>query len=130
MCKYDLCGVKFREESELKDHIKGHHRSKLEPPVEEGNDKHEIVVGDTEVKDDSSTQQINSAIDSSDAKDDASTGVSGTYNDKHVEEVGKVNQSEGKNPVEPNIPNSEIGEKDDTEAQDDETDKLEEEKPL
>ena len=56
--------------------------------------------------------------------------MSGTINDKHVDEVGKANQSEEKDPVEPNIYNSEIGEKDDTEAQDDETDKLEEEEPL
>ena len=73
VCKYDLCGVKFREESELKDHIGGHHGSSLEPPVEEDNDNHEKEVGDKEVKDDNSTQQINSAIDSSDAKESVSS---------------------------------------------------------
>ena len=52
------------------------------PPVEEGNDNHEKEIVDIEIKDDNSTQQINSAINSSDAKDDASTEVSETNNDK------------------------------------------------
>ena len=36
------------------------------------------------------TQQINSAIESSDTKDNVSTEVSGTNNDKHEEEVDKA----------------------------------------
>ena len=39
---------------------------------------------------DKSYHQINSAIDSSDAKDDVSTEVSGTNNGKHEEEVDKA----------------------------------------
>ena len=58
--------------------------------VEEIDDKHEKEVGDTEVKDDNSTQQINSTINSSDDKDDVSTEVSGTNNDKQEEEVDKA----------------------------------------
>ena len=36
-----MCGVKFTEESELKDLIEGHHGSSQEPPAEANDDKHE-----------------------------------------------------------------------------------------
>ena len=93
-------------------HIEDHHGSNSDPTVEEGN-KHEIVGGDTEVKDNSSTQQIVSAIDDSDAKNDASKKISGTNNDKQVvrgvdkeDRDYKADQSEEEEPAETNIPDS------------------------
>ena len=63
------CGVRFKEEVDLKAHKKDHHSSNSEPTVKEGN-KHETVGGDTEVEDNDSAQQTVSAIGSSDAKND------------------------------------------------------------
>ena len=93
-------------------HIKDHHSSNSDPTIKEGN-KHEIVGGDTEVKNNSSTQQIVSAIDDRDAKKDTYKKISGTNNDKQVvrgvdkeDRDYKADQSEEEEPAETNIPDS------------------------
>ena len=60
ICLCIKCDLTYECENEFNEHynrmhIEDHHEANLEPTIEEDN-KHEVVVGDTEVKDDSSTQ--------------------------------------------------------------------------
>ena len=54
--KCDLCGIKFAEKTELKDHIEDHHGSSLEPTVEESDDKHEGEASNKEGENDAVSQ--------------------------------------------------------------------------
>ena len=66
--------------------------------VETDNSKHEIVGGDTEVKDNDSAQQTDPTIGNSDAEDDAPKKMSGINNDKKI--VKSTDQSEEKETAE------------------------------